>query len=153
MGATRDDEIHIIPAFYLGKLLIDMGDFRRAEQFLLDLLRDSAILSQPRRIVRVHKGLAGTYAYNKEYQKTVYHYQEALRVSLTYLSDDHPELVPIYKAIGDNYFKQNDYNHSLENYEKAIELIEHNSSQFNNETITDLQNCINKTKQMIQNPE
>ncbi|CAM4850997.1 unnamed protein product [Rotaria magnacalcarata] len=85
IASTRHDEVHANPAFHLGKLLVDMGEYKRAEQFLLSLLQDTAVLSQPRRLVRVHNGLAAIYTYNHDYIKALSHYHEVLRLSLTYL--------------------------------------------------------------------
>ncbi|CAF1130647.1 unnamed protein product [Rotaria sordida] len=150
VASTRNEDIHSNPGYCLGKLFMDMGEYKRAEQFLLDLLQDSTVCSQPRRLARVHNGLAAIYTYNNKYVKALDHYQLALETSLTYLPSNHPDLVPIYKAIGDTYLNQKDYIHALKNYEKAIELLKQGTSQVNTEIITNLHICINKTKQLIE---
>ncbi|CAF1059942.1 unnamed protein product [Rotaria sp. Silwood1] len=150
VAPTRNDDIHLNPGYCLGKLLMEMGEYKRAEQFLLELLHDPSVRSQPRRLVRVHSGLAAIYTYNNQYVNALDHYQLALETSLTYLQSNHPDLVPIYKAIGDNYLHQKDYIHALENYEKAIELLEQGTSQMNADIIIDLHICINKAKQFIE---
>ncbi|CAM4852072.1 unnamed protein product [Rotaria magnacalcarata] len=149
IASTRQDEVHANPAFHLGKLLVDMGEYKRAEQFLLSLLQDTAVLSQPRRLVRVHNGLAAIYTYNHDYVKALNHYHEVLRLSLTYLQSDHLDLIPIYKVIGDNHYNQKEYSNALENYEKAIKLLEQNTSSMNVDMSGDLQNSISMTKQLL----
>ncbi|CAF4206675.1 unnamed protein product [Rotaria sp. Silwood2] len=151
VASTRHDDVHANPGYYLGKLLMDMGEYKRAEQFLLELLQDSSVRSQPRRLVRVHNGLAAIYTYNNKYVKALYHYQQALETSLTYLQSNHPDLVPIYKTIGDSHLNQKDYIHALENYEKALELLEQGTPQVHADMITDLHICVNKTKQLNEN--
>ncbi|CAF5055991.1 unnamed protein product, partial [Rotaria magnacalcarata] len=130
IASTRHDEVHANPAFHLGKLLVDMGEYKRAEQFLLSLLQDTAVLSQPRRLVRVHNGLAAIYTYNHDYIKAL-------------------NLIPIYKVIGDNHYNQKEYSNALENYEKVIKLLEQNTSSMNVDMSGDLHNSISMTKQLL----
>ena len=42
----------------MGKLFMEMGEYMRAEQFFLGILQDTSVHNQPRRLVRVHNGLA-----------------------------------------------------------------------------------------------
>ncbi|CAM2708222.1 unnamed protein product [Rotaria socialis] len=127
IASTRHDEVHANPAFHL----------------------DTAILSQPRRLVRICNGLAAIYTYNHDYVKALNHYQEVLRLSLTYLQSDHLDLIPIYKVIGGNHYNQKEYSNALENYEKAIKLLEQNTSPMNVDTSSDLHNSISMTKQLL----
>ncbi|CAF3001353.1 unnamed protein product [Rotaria sp. Silwood2] len=124
----RTSELHENPLSYLGKLLMDMGEYTRAEQCFLEMLNDTSILSQPRRLVRVHNGLGANYVHKGDYAAATEHYKQALRVSLTYLSPDHSELAPMYKNIGDCYLNQNNYSNALPNYEQAIISIEYEQS-------------------------
>jgi tetratricopeptide (TPR) repeat protein len=153
VASARSDEIHINPVAYLGKVLIDMGEYRRAEQVLLGLLKDTSVLSQPRRLVRVHNGLGAVYIYMNEYAKALDHYQKTLQTSLIYLQSNHPDLVPIYKAIGDTYLNQKDYIHAIENYEKSIQLLKHGTQLVNSEILTDLQTRVNKARRLIDSNE
>ncbi|CAF4782144.1 unnamed protein product [Rotaria sp. Silwood1] len=150
LAATRNPEIHSNQGYFLGKLLIDMEEYKRAEQVLFGLLQDPNFCSQPRRLVRLHNGLAAIYTYNNEYVKALHHYHQALQMSLTYLQSDHQNLAPMYKAIADNHFNQRDYIHALENYEKAMKLLENDIAQINFEIITDLKTSISMTKQLIE---
>ncbi|CAF1468234.1 unnamed protein product [Adineta steineri] len=151
VASVRIDELLANPVSYLGKLLIDMGEHRRAEQIFLELLQDVSIRSQPQRLVRAHKGLGGLYLYKNEYTTALYHFQQELQTSLIYLQPNHPNLVSIYKKLGDCYLKQYDYIHAIEHYEKAIELLEYDTQKVNSETITDLYNRISDAKQAVKN--
>ncbi|CAF4751391.1 unnamed protein product, partial [Rotaria sp. Silwood2] len=143
LAPTRNPDIHTNQGYFLGKLLIDMEQYRRAEQVLFGLLEDPNFRSQPRRLVRLHNGLGDIYTCKNEYIKALDHYQQALQMSFTYLPSDHPDLAPKYKAIGDTHLNQKDYIHALENYEKAIELLKKDTSQVNFEIIADLHICVN----------
>jgi tetratricopeptide (TPR) repeat protein len=149
-ASARTDDMHTNPGPYLGKLLIDMGEYRRAEQVFLALLKDSSVLGQPRRLVRAQNGLAAVYAYKHEHVKALHHYEQGLQMSLTYLQPDHPDLLPIYIAIGNIYLDQSDYVHAIENYEKAMTLLKYDTQQVNSEIHTDLHTRINKARQSIQ---
>ncbi|CAF4821273.1 unnamed protein product [Rotaria sp. Silwood1] len=138
LASTRNPDLHTNQGYFLGKLLIDMEEYRRAEQVLFGLLEDPNFRSQPRRLVRLHNGLADIYTCKNEYIKALNHYRQALQMSLTYLPSDHPDLAPIYKAIDDNHLNQKNSIPALENYEKEIELLEKDTPQVNFKIITDL---------------
>ncbi|CAF1339323.1 unnamed protein product [Rotaria sordida] len=146
----RTNELHENPLSCLGKLLMDMGEYRRAEQFFLEMLNDAAILSQPRRLVRLHIGLGANYIHKGDYATALEYYKQALQVSLTYLSSDHCDLAPLYKNIGDCYLNQNNYSHALQNYERAINLIENSIKAPKGQIITELWTLVNKTQQLIE---
>jgi hypothetical protein len=146
---ARSDDMHANPVSYLGKLLIDMGDYRRAEQFFFGLLQDPSVRGQPRRLVRTFNGLGALYTYKNEYVKALDQYQQSLQISLIYLQPDHPDLAPIYKSIGDSYLNQCDYIQAVENYEKAIELLKHGTQHVHHELITDLYTLVNTVRQLI----
>ena len=147
VAPARSEEMHANPVTYTGKVLIDMGEHRHVEQFLLGFLQDESIRSQPRRLVRVYNGLGALYAYTGEYNKALDYYQQSLQTSLIYLQPDHPDLAPIYKVIGDCHLNQNDTIHAIQDYEKAVELLKHSTQRISFEMNTDLQTLINKARQ------
>jgi hypothetical protein len=149
IAPARSDEIHANPGLYMGKVLIDMGEYKRAEKFLVDLLQDTSVLSQPRRLARAHNGLGAVYTCMNEYAKALDHYQQSLQTSLIYLQPDHPDLAPIYKGIGDLYLNQSDYIHAIENYEKAIELLTRGTQQVNSEILSDLHTRVSQARVSI----
>jgi len=134
----------------MGKVLIDMGEYERAEKFLIDLLQDTSFCNLPRRRVRAHYGLGTVYTCMNEYSKAFDHYQQSLETSLIYLQSDHPDLAPIYQGIGDIYLNQNDYIHAIGNYEKAIELLKRGTQQVNSEILNDLETRVNQARQSIE---
>jgi len=148
---ARSDEIYANPSLCLSKVLINMGEYKRAEKVLVDLLQDTSFRSQPHRRVHAHHGLGAVYTCMNEYGKAFDHYQQSLQTSLIYLQPDHPDLVPIYKGIGDIYVKQSDYIHAIENYEKAIELLKPGTQQVNPEILTYLHAGVNQARQSIKN--
>lgn len=80
----QTNEIHENPLSCLGKLLIDMGEYRRAEQFFLELTNDKAVQSQPRRLVRVQNGLTAIHVYKGEYVMALEYYKKVFQIGLTY---------------------------------------------------------------------
>jgi hypothetical protein len=150
VAPARSDEVHMNPVSYLAKTLMDMGEYSRAEKVLLALLEHTIVLNEPRRLVRAHNGLGVVYTYKKEHSKALQHYQESLQTSLIYLGPDHPDLAPIYKAIGDTHLNQSDYIHAVENYEKGIELLEYDTQQIHSELLTDLHTCVNTARELIE---
>ncbi|UJR14201.1 hypothetical protein I4U23_001194 [Adineta vaga] len=151
LAEARSDEMHANPLSYLSKLLVDMGEHQRAEQFFLGLSQDVSVRNQPRRLVRAYIGLGALYTLKKEYVKALDHYQQALETSLTYLPPTHLDLVPIYKNLADNHVKQKNYNVAIEHYEKAIQLLRNDTQKNGLELINVLYNRINEIKQTIAN--
>jgi tetratricopeptide (TPR) repeat protein len=147
----QTSEMHENPVACLGKLLVDMGEYRRVEQYFLELLNDTSVQRQPRRLVRVQNGLGANYAHKGEYAIALEYYKKALQVSLTYLPPDHSELPSMYKNIGDCYLNQNNYIHALQNYERAINIIENSTQSTKSGIINQLQSLVSNTKQSIEN--
>jgi tetratricopeptide (TPR) repeat protein len=145
----RTIDIHENPLGCLGKLLMDMGEYRRAEQFFLEMLNDTAVQNQPNRLVRVQIGLGANYIHKGDYAVALEYYEKSLELSLTYLPPDHPDLTFIYKSIGDCYLNQNNYMLALQNYERAIHIMENNTQLPISQNIDELRNLIKKTEQLI----
>ncbi|UJR32875.1 hypothetical protein I4U23_020336 [Adineta vaga] len=145
----RTTEQHENPLSCLGRLLMEMGEYRRVEQFFLEILKDNSILSQPRRLVRAHNGLGANYAHQGDYITALIHYEQALKISLTYLPMDHVDLTSIYKNIGDCSLHEKDYRRALDNYHRAISLIEDNKQASNVFIIDELQTLIKNSKKLL----
>ena len=145
--SIQSDEMHANPELYLGKLLVDMGEYRRAEQVLLALSEDPSVRRQPRRLARAHHSLGLVYTYQNEHAKALDHYQQLLQISLTYLQPNHPDLSPIYQAIGNTYFSQRKSQLAIENYEKALELSRYSIQPVSAEMLADLSARIDEAKQ------
>jgi len=145
----RTIDIHENPLACLGKLLMDMGEYRRSEQFFLEMLNDTAVQNQPNRLVRVQIGLGANYTHKGDYAVALEYYKKSLELSLTYLPPDHPDLIFIYKSIGDCYLNQNNYMLALQNYERAIHIMENNTQLPISQNIDELRNLVKKTEQLI----
>ena len=151
VAPLRSSEVHANPISYVGKLFMDMGDFERAEEYFLSLLQDSSVLSQPRRLVRVHIGLGANYMITGEYDKALEQYEQALQVSLTYLPPTHTDLAPLYDAIGKNQFQRGNYQKAVENYEKAADLIGNKIQTGCDSLVNDLNTRIDGVKTLLNN--
>jgi tetratricopeptide (TPR) repeat protein len=151
VSPLRSSEVQANPLSYLGKFIMDRGDFEYAEYFLLEMLKDTTILNQPHRLTRLHKGIGSNYIRKGEYTQALKHYQKALEVSLNYLSPEHIDLVPIYDEIGNIYYKQSDYSNALQNYEKTVQIVKRNKQPMNDQFINDLNARIDSTKKLLSN--
>lgn len=151
VSPLRSKEVQANPLSYLGKFIMERGDFEYAEYFLLEMLNDTNVLNQPPRLARLHRGLGSNYMNNGDYTKALKHYQQALEVSLKYLSTGHIDLVPLYDGIGNSYYKQGDYFNALQNYENAINIVKNNNQPMNDQLINDLNARIDTTKKLLSN--
>ncbi|CAF4559529.1 unnamed protein product [Rotaria sp. Silwood2] len=151
IASLRSNEVQSNPVAYAGKLAIDMGNFDRAEQFFLQMLLDQSVLNQPRRYARIQSALGYIFTLKNEFSKAVEHYQQAFEASLRCLPPDHPDLIPIFSAIGDCYSKTSNHMLALENYERAAQLMQHSSQSTDQQTIDNLTNHIVNTRKLLKN--
>jgi tetratricopeptide (TPR) repeat protein len=84
-----------------------------------------------------------------EYNKALEQYQEALNVSLSYLSSNHTDLAPVYDAIGKTYFNLSDYQNAIENFERAADLFGSNAQSCNDQFVSELNNRISNAKKLL----
>ncbi|CAF3736882.1 unnamed protein product [Rotaria sordida] len=145
----HSNEVQVNPLAYAGKLSIDMGNFDHAEQFYLQLLDDQSILNQPRRYARVQSSLGYIFTLKNELSKALEHYQQALEANLSCLQPDHPDLISIYRIIGDCYSKTSNYVLALENYERTAQLMQHNTQSTDRQAIDDLNSYIVNTRKLL----
>jgi tetratricopeptide (TPR) repeat protein len=149
VSPLRSTEVNANPLSYLGKLCMDKGDYEQAERFFLGMLQDPSVLNQPFRLARVQRGLGANYMDKHEYAKALEHYEQALKASLSFLSPEHTDLVPLYDGIGNSYYKQGDYVKALENYGKAANLLEHSKQPLNEQCLNDLNLRIGNIKKLL----
>ncbi len=86
-----------------------------------------------------------------DYAKALEQYQQALDVSLSYLSPDHTDLAPLYDAIGKSYFHLCKYQRAVENYERAADLVGLNTQPGNDQFVSDLTTRIDSAKKRLNN--
>ena len=149
VAPLRSSEVHANPLSYMGKLFMEMGEYTRSEQFFLGMLQDSSVRCQPRRLVRVHIGLGANYMMKNEYNKALEQYQEALNVSLSYLSSNHTDLAPVYDAIGKTYFNLGDYQNAVDNFERAADLFAPNTQSYNDQFVSEISTRISNAKKLL----
>ncbi|CAF1125565.1 unnamed protein product [Adineta ricciae] len=146
----RSNDVQTNSLAYSGKLLIEMGACDRAERFYLRLLSDPSVYGQPRRLARLHNGLGVIFTFKGEHLKALAHYETSLKISLDYMTPDHPDLAPIYKLMGDSCFNNQNYAQALQHYERSIRLLNNQSMQHvDHSFIENLKNSIDKTKQLL----
>ncbi|CAF4347161.1 unnamed protein product [Rotaria sp. Silwood2] len=138
----RSNDVHANPLFHLGKLLITMGDYDHAEQFYYKILADTSVLNRPHRLSLMHKGLGSILMYKGEYNKALEYLHKALEVSLSYLPSDHPDLASIYTMIGSCYSHMANYALALDNYKRAMQLMQNNIQPVDQQSIDDVHSCI-----------
>ena len=149
VAPLRSSEVHANPISYMGKLFMEMGEYARAEQFFLDMLQDTSVRSEPRRLVRVHIGLGANCMSTGEFEKASHHYQQALDVSLSYLPARHTDLAPIYDAIGKSCFQQGQYQKAVDNFELAADLASSNTQPGQDQLVHELNTRISSAKQKL----
>ncbi|CAF3058462.1 unnamed protein product [Rotaria sp. Silwood2] len=138
----RSNDVYANPIFRLGKLHITMGDYDRAEEFYHKILADMSVLNRPHRLSLMQKGLGSIFMYKGEHNKAIGHLHEALKVSLSYLPSDHPDLASIYTMIGSCYSHMDNYVLALDNYKRAMQLMQNNIQSVNQQSVDDLHSCI-----------
>ncbi|UJR23839.1 hypothetical protein I4U23_026814 [Adineta vaga] len=151
VSSLRSSEIYMNPLSYLGKLIMEKGDYDQAEEFFLGMLEDSSVLNQPHRLIRVHRGLGTNYMNKGDYTKALKHYQQALENSLTYLPPEHTDLVPFYDGIGNSYYKLGQYQNAVTNYEEAARILARATKSMNEQLTSDLNSRLNNAKKLLQN--
>ncbi|CAF0794754.1 unnamed protein product [Adineta ricciae] len=149
VAPLRSSEVHANPLSYMGKLFMDMEEYEHAEKFFLAMLEDTSVQSQPRRLVRVHNGLAANYMSRGEYAKALEQSQNALDVSLSYLPPRHTDLAPLYDNIGKSYFHMGEYQKAVDNYEKAVDLVVVNPQMNDDSFVSDLKTRIHSAKKLM----
>jgi tetratricopeptide (TPR) repeat protein len=105
--------------YRLGTLMIKLGEFEKAEEVFENLLK--------RTFDEVEKGhiyyQLGQVKDNQEmHEEALESYQDALKIYLKKLSQDHSNIATCYNNIGLVYDNKNDYPQALKFYEKALEI-------------------------------
>ncbi|CAF3171760.1 unnamed protein product [Rotaria sp. Silwood2] len=147
--ALHNNDIQTNPLAFAGKLLVEMGDFDRAEQFYIQILLDPSVLNQPRRCCRIQTALGSVFTLKNEFNKALEHYQQALKASLSFLPPDHPDLIPIHSAIADCYYETGNYLLALQSYERAAQLIQPNMQSIDQQSLNDLNNHIVNIRKLL----
>ncbi|CAF4840056.1 unnamed protein product [Rotaria sp. Silwood1] len=146
----RSKDVYANPLFHFDKLLITMGDYDRVEQFYHNILANTSALNRPHRLSLMQKGLGTIFMYKGEHNKALEHFQKALEASLIYLPSDHPDLASIYTMIGNCYSNIGNYALALDNYKRAMKLMQDNIQSIDQQSVDDLYNCIEHSSQLLE---
>ena len=127
------------PLFALGRLMLEMGSYERAEYFYLkalpteqhDWIRQAALLNN----------LGKVYQEQEKHTKALEYYEKAVKIQREHFPEDHPALSADYSNIGSVYQKQNKLDLALEYFQRALK-IEMNSSDPDEELIALFNNNI-----------
>ncbi|CAF1456877.1 unnamed protein product [Rotaria sp. Silwood1] len=107
--------------YRLGKLLLQIGQFDKAEELYTTLLEqasndsDKAHLYHQLGMVKEKRG---------EYKEAISSYEKYLKIKRKTLPEDHPSLAATYNNIGLAYNNMGEYPKALEFYEKAHKIKE-----------------------------
>ena len=127
------------PFVAMGRLMLEMGSYDRAEYFYLQTLpteqknwiRQAAILNN-----------LGKISHDQEkYDQALNYYEKALKLQRKYLPEDHPSLSTDYSNIGTVYQQQNKGELALDYFQRALK-IEMNGSKPDEELIALFHNNI-----------
>ncbi|CAF1535896.1 unnamed protein product, partial [Rotaria sp. Silwood1] len=105
----------------MGKLLLQIGQFDKAEELYTTLLEqasddsDKAHLYHQLGLLKNDQG---------QYKEAASYYETSLKIERKALPEDHPSLAATYNNIGLVYNNMGDYSKALDFYEKAHEIFE-----------------------------
>ncbi|CAF1340898.1 unnamed protein product [Adineta steineri] len=103
----------------LGKLLLKIGQFNKAEELYNVLLEqtsnevEKALYYNQLGIIETEQG---------DYEKAIWYYEQGLQIRKKTLPSNHPDLATSYNNIGNVYNHMGEYSKALSYYEKALEI-------------------------------
>jgi preprotein translocase subunit SecA/nephrocystin-3 len=103
----------------LGKLLLKLGQFTKAEQ-LYEVLLDQTY--NDREKAHFYHQLGWSKKNQKKYQEAITFYEKSLQIKGEFLPRNHPLFAVSLKDIGSVYEKMNEYSKALLYYEKSLEM-------------------------------
>ncbi|CAF1348007.1 unnamed protein product [Rotaria sp. Silwood1] len=107
--------------YRLGKLLLKIGQFDKAEELYTTLLEQASDDSDK---AHIHNMLGLAKNDQGQYKEAASYYETSLKIYRKTLPEDHPSLANIYSNIGLTYNYLGEYPKALEFYEKTIKIKE-----------------------------
>ncbi|CAF0766880.1 unnamed protein product [Adineta steineri] len=103
----------------VGKLLLEIGQFNKAEELYNVLLEQTSSEGE-----KAHYYVSlGIVQYQKgDYEKSIWYYEQALQIEQKTLPSNHPNLASSYNNIGSTYVNMREYSKALSYFEKALEI-------------------------------
>ncbi|CAF0790757.1 unnamed protein product [Adineta steineri] len=103
----------------LGKLLLTIGQFNKAEELYNVLLEQT---SEEGKKAIYYNQLGFVHSNQGDYEKAFWYYKQALEIYQKTLPANHPYLATSYNNIGSVYKNMGEYSKALSYYEKALEI-------------------------------
>jgi tetratricopeptide (TPR) repeat protein len=105
--------------YRLGKLLLTLGQPKKAEQVYEILLKQTTDESKTGSIYRL---LGQAKDVQAEYQEAITFYEKSIKIYKKTLPPNHPDLAKSYNNIGNVYYNMGEYAKALWYYEKALKI-------------------------------
>ncbi|CAF1548073.1 unnamed protein product [Adineta ricciae] len=107
----------------LGKLLIKIGQFNKAEEVYNVLLEQA---SNEKEKAMCYNQLGYVKDDQGDYEKAIWYHEKGLEIKQKTLPSNHPDLATTYSNIGTVYHKMGEYSKALSFYEKDLEICQKN---------------------------
>ncbi|CAF3407833.1 unnamed protein product [Rotaria sp. Silwood2] len=105
-----------------GRLLIEMGELDKSEQFYKIVHYNTSLKDDPRTMAMIYNDLGFIASQKNSKQQALLLYKKALDIGHERFPLLDPQLSPIFNNIGEIYFTLEDLDHALENYDKALHI-------------------------------
>ncbi|CAF1426285.1 unnamed protein product [Adineta steineri] len=109
----------------LGNLLLNIGQFNKAEELYNVLLEQSSDESEK---AIYYNQLGYVKDDQGDYEKAIWYYEQGLEILQKTLPSNHPDLATSYNNIGAVYTRMGEYSKALSYYEKDLEICQKNLS-------------------------
>jgi tetratricopeptide (TPR) repeat protein len=103
----------------LGKLMIKLGQFNKAEELYDILLQQTTDDAEK---AHLFHQLGQIKYYQGKYEEAAGFYEKSIKIEQKILPPTHPDLASSYNNIGSVYNKMGEYSEALSYYEKALEI-------------------------------
>ncbi|CAF0891158.1 unnamed protein product [Didymodactylos carnosus] len=104
----------------LAHLLIQMGEYAKAERYFGRLINDTS--PNDPLMGAVYNNIGLVYKYQGEYSKALKYYEQTLEIHLKTMGTNHPSVATTYSNIGDVYQDQGEYSQALKYYQQTLEI-------------------------------
>ncbi|CAF1239386.1 unnamed protein product [Adineta steineri] len=105
----------------LGGLLIEIGQFNKAEELYNVLLEQTSDESEKQ---HYYNQLGGVHWSQGDYEKAIWYFEQRAEIHQKTLPSNHPKLATSYNNIGNVYDSMGEYSKALSFHEKALEIQE-----------------------------